>query len=274
MLTAAARALHREEPPPWVLDDPLALRLAGDEGAEIRDRIRAELPRESLLAFSRWVCVRARFPEDVVEHGLGDGVDQYVILGAGLDTFACRRSDLAGRLRVFEVDHPDTQRWKRSRLRELGVDPRVDVAYAPVDFERQTLRAGLEEAGFDFRGRAVFAWIGVTMYLTLAAISATLSTIREVAAGSRVVLTYSQPQEALSGLGAQTEGVLARIVEEMGEPMVSLFRPAEIESPLRDLGYTAIEHFGPDEAVATYFPGRDDVRFGGAQRIVAATVSG
>jgi len=274
MLTAAARALHREEPPPWVLDDAVALHLAGNEGAEIRDRIRRELPPESLWAFVRWVCVRARVPEDVVEQAAEDGVDQYVILGAGLDTFACRRSDLAGRVRVFEVDHPDTQRWKRSRLGELGVDPALDVAYVPVDFERQTLRAGLEAADFDFARRAVFSWIGVTMYLTLDAIRVTLSTVGEAAPGSRIVLTYNQPRDALSGLGAQTEGVLARIVAEMGEPMVSLFRPKQIEDLLRDLGYTAIEHFGPDEAAATYFPGHDDIRFGGAQRVVVATVSG
>lgn len=273
MLTAAARAIHREEPPPWVLDDVLALDIAGEEGVEIRERIRTELPRESLLGFTRWVCVRARVPEEVLERELALGVDQYVILGAGLDTFACRRSDLAGRLRVFEVDHPDTQRWKRSRLHELGVDPTVEVVYVPVDFERQTLQGALEGAGFEFDARAVFSWIGVTMYLTIEAIEATLTTIGSAAPGSRVVLTYNVPQEALSGLGAQTEGLLTKIVADMGEPMVSLFRPAEIEQVLRRLGYTSVEHFGPEEALNTYFPGRDDVRFGGAQRIVCATVA-
>ena len=272
MLTAAARALHREEPPPWVLDDPLALRLAGEEGAEIAARIRTELPPESLLAFTRWCCVRARFVDDIVVDELPNGVDQYVILGAGLDTFAYRSVGLSGALRVFEVDHPDTQRWKRHRLAELEIHPSTDVVYVPVDFERQTLRDGLEAARFDFGRRAVFSWIGVTMYLTMSAITATLSTVLQAAPGSRVGLTYNQPRDALADLGAQTEGVLARIVAEMGEPMVSLFRPAEIEALLRDLGYVAIEHFGPDEAVAKYFPGRRDVRFGGAQRIVAATV--
>ena len=271
MMTAAARALHREEPPPWVLDDALALGLAGEEGVEIRDRLRTELPPQSLLAFTRWVCVRARVPEDVVEREVARGVDQYVILGAGLDTFASRRGDLAGRVRVFEVDHPDTQRWKRARLQELGVDP--EVVYVPVDFERQTLRAGLEEAGFDFGARAVFSWIGVIMYLTLEAIEATLTTVRETPPGSRVVLTYDLPPEALSGLGTETQGILSRIVADMGEPMVRRFRPAEIEQLLRRLGFTSVEHFGPEEAIATYFPGRDDVTFGGAQRIASATVA-
>jgi methyltransferase (TIGR00027 family) len=271
MMTAAARALHRDEPPPWVLDDALAIELAGEEGVEIRDRLRAELSPQSLLAFSRWVCVRARVPEDVVERELAQGVDQYVILGAGLDTFASRRGDLASRVRVFEVDHPDTQRWKRSRLQELGVDP--EVVYVPVDFERQTLRAGLEDAGFDFGSRAVFSWIGVIMYLTLEAIEATLMTIHAAAPGSRVVLTYDLPSDALSGLGTETQGVLARIVADLGEPMVRRFRPAEIEALLRRLGFTSVEHVGPEEAKATYFPGRDDVAFGGAQRIATATVA-
>ena len=273
MLTAAARAIHREEPAPWVLDDVLALELAGDEGIEIRDRLRTDLPHESLLAFSRWVCVRARFPEDVVESALGEGVEQYVILGAGLDTFVHRRVDLAGRLRVFEVDHPDTQRWKRARLRELGVDQSLDVTYVPVDFERDTLRDALRDAGFDFEARAVFSWIGVIMYLTIEAIEETLTTIGSAAPGTRVVLTYDLPQEALSGLGAETQGVLSKIVAGMGEPMISRFTPADIEQVLRGLGYTSVEHFGPDEAIRTYFPGRDDVRFGGAQRIVSATVA-
>ena len=110
MLTAVARALRREEPRPWVIDDYLALGLAGREGAALRERLRAELPHPFLVAFSRWMCVRARFPEDTVEQAAADGVRQYVILGAGLDSFAYRRHDLLDRLRVFEVDHPASQR--------------------------------------------------------------------------------------------------------------------------------------------------------------------
>lgn len=273
MMTAAARAIHREEPPPWVLDDALAIELAGEQGIEIRAQLKAELPPESLLAFARWCCVRARVPEQVVEREVAEGAAQYVVLGAGLDTFAYRRGDLAGRLRVFEIDHPDTQRWKRARLRELGVDPPIEVVYVPIDFERQTLQAGLEDAGFDFGARAVFSWIGVIMYLTLEAITATLTTIQASAPGSRVVLTYDLPSEALSGLGAETQGILGRVVADMGEPIIRRFMPAEIELLLQDLGYTAVEHIGPDEAISAFFPGRDDVVFGGAQRIATATVA-
>src|SRR5262249_56148080 len=106
MNVASARALHREEPPPWVLDDHLALALAGDEGVSLMRNMRDELSAEELLTFSRWVCVRARLAEDVVERGVADGIRQYAILGAGLDSFAYRRPALLARLRVFEVDHP------------------------------------------------------------------------------------------------------------------------------------------------------------------------
>src|SRR5215467_7098942 len=121
-MTAAARALHREEPPPRVLDDHLAQGLAGDEGASITERLRDELSAEELLSFGRWMAVRARLVEDVVERAASTGIRQYGILGAGLDSFAYRRPDLLVRMRVFEVDHPASQAWKRERLAELGVD--------------------------------------------------------------------------------------------------------------------------------------------------------
>jgi len=158
VLTAVARGLHREEPRPWVYDDNLALGLAGHAGVALRERLLADVPRRQLMAFSRWICVRARFAEDLVEQAVASGIRQYVILGAGLDSFAYRRADLLAQLRVFEVDHPATQAWKRRRLISLGIARPAGLVFAPVDFERQTLRAGLEEAGFDFREPAVFSW--------------------------------------------------------------------------------------------------------------------
>jgi methyltransferase (TIGR00027 family) len=132
VLTAVARALHREEPQPWVIDDHVALELAGPDGLALLDRLRAEVPRHHLRAFSRWVCVRARYPEDLVEQATASGVGQYVILGAGLDSFAYRRRDLLDRLRVFEVDHPASQQWKRQRLAELGMAVPAGLVFAPV----------------------------------------------------------------------------------------------------------------------------------------------
>jgi methyltransferase (TIGR00027 family) len=212
-------------------------------------------------------------PEDIVEQAVADGVRQYVILGAGLDSFAYRHEDLRDRLVVFEVDHPASQAWKRMRLRELNIESPPNLVFAPVDFESQTLHERLEASGFDFGQRAVFSWIGVTMYLTLEAIRATLATVASAPAGTRIVLTYNRPTAALTGLGLAFDTAIRKVADEVGEPFVSLFEPAEVERLLRDQGFDKIIHFGPDEAIQTYFAGRTDVLFAGAQRLVIATVA-
>ncbi len=272
ILTAIARAMHRDEPPPWILDDALSGELAGEEGAAMAERLRRELPAAAVLSFTRWVCVRARVPEDLVTRATAGGLDQYVILGAGLDTFAYRRPDLREKVHAFEVDQPASQAWKRRRLQELDVPLPANLTFVPVDFERESLHDGLRAAGFDWTRRAVFSWLGVTMYLTLDAIRTTLGTIASSAPGSQVVFTYNVPSDELRGLAGPIEGAVRAIANESGEPFLSLFRPAEIEQLVVDLGFTEVTHFGPEEAQRTYFPGRDDVRFGGAQRIIVASV--
>jgi methyltransferase (TIGR00027 family) len=201
-----------------------------------------------------------------------DGVRQYVILGAGLDSFAYRRPATLGDLHVFEVDHPASQAWKRQRLEQMGIRPPANLTYAPIDFEHQTLRKGLTSAGFDFAASAVFSWIGVTMYLTIEAIRSTLATIAAAAPGTRIVLTYNQPLSALQGIGLQLDSAIRGFATEAGEPFLSPFVPKEMEELLREAGFVEIAHFGPEEAIRTYFPGRTDVRFGGAQRLILATV--
>ena len=192
-----------------------------------------------------------------------------MILGAGLDSFAYRRRDLLRRLWVFEVDHPATQQWKQRRLAELRLARPPGRVFAPVDFERQTLREGLEEAGFDFRQLAVVSWVGVTMYLTLTAINATLARCRD---GTRVVLTYNQPPEALAGMAAQIAAAFATIAADMGEPFVTRFLPAEIAHLLHRHGFGELTDFGPEQARAAYFQGRTDIDIAAAQRLIAATV--
>jgi methyltransferase (TIGR00027 family) len=271
VLTAVARHLYRQEPPPLIFDDALAMGLAGAEGPPLDLRLR-NLPRSHLLAFSRWVCARSRFAEDLVEQAVARGVEQYVILGAGLDSFAYRRHDLLDRVRVFEVDHPASQTWKRDRLSELDVTVPDNLVFAPVDFERQTLRHGLEGAGFEFGRSALFTWIGVTMYLTVDAITATLASIAQSLPGTQVALTYNQPHSALDSFAAAVTSTFAEIAREMGEPFVSLFLPAEIEELLRRQRFGEIVHFGSEEARAVYFDGRADVDIAGAQRLMVGTV--
>jgi methyltransferase (TIGR00027 family) len=272
VLTAVARDLYRQEPAPLVFDDALAMGLAGPEGPPLGQRLRRDLPSSHLLAFSRWVCIRSRFAEDLVEQAAARGVEQYVILGAGLDSFAYRRDDLLDRLRVFEVDHPASQSWKRDRLSQLGIQVSDSLVFAPVDFEHQTLAYGLENAGFDFGRSAVFTWIGVTMYLTLDAITATLASIARCVPGTQVALTYNLPHHALDSFAVAVTSTFAGMANEMGEPFVSLFLPGEIEELLRRQRFGDIVHFEAQEARTVYFAGRADVAIAGAQRLVVATV--
>lgn len=256
-----------------IFDDDLAVGLAGAEGPALGKRLSNEIPRTQVLAFSRWVCVRSRFAEDLVTEAMARGIEQYVILGAGLDSFAYRRGDLLDRLRVFEVDHPASQGWKRRRLKELAVTLPDNLTFAPVDFENQTLREALRDAGFEFGQLAVVSWIGVTMYLTLEAIEATLATIAECAPGTQLVLTYNQPHHSLDDLSLQVTTAFAAIAAEMGEPFLSLFLPREIEELLRKHGFDEIVHLGPDEARAAYFKERPDADIAGAQRLLIGTVT-
>jgi methyltransferase (TIGR00027 family) len=270
LLTAVARDLHREEPPPAVFDDALALQLAGEDGIALRDRLRAEISDDDLMAFSRWCCVRSRYAEDLVEQEAGRGVEQYVILGAGLDTFAYRRSDLD--VRVFEVDHPATQAWKKRRLAELRVATPDTLVFVPIDFEGVGLRTALDEAGFSFQERAVFSWLGVTMYLTPDAIDQTLSTIAQAAAGTRVVLTYNQPDRVLDVHALRVTSAMRSIAAGFGEPFVTLFTLDEMDALLRRHGFGDMEHVGRDEARATYFGGHRGIEIAGAQTLVTAVV--
>jgi methyltransferase (TIGR00027 family) len=272
VLTAVARDIYRQQPVPLIFDDALAMGLAGEAGRGLGERLRCDLSSSLLLAFSRWVCIRSRFAEDLVERAVAEGFGQYVILGAGLDSFAYRRRDLLDRLRVFEVDHPASQSWKRDRLRELGVQIPDSLVFAPVDFEHQTLRAGLEGAGFEFGRSAVFTWIGVTMYLTHEAINATLGTIMQCLPGTRVALTYNQPHDALDRFSLAVTSAFAGMASDMGEPFLSFFVPAQIDEVLRSHGFADIAHFGAEEARALYFDGRADVDIAGAQRLVVGTV--
>ena len=256
-----------------MIDDYLALGLAGPDGLALLGRLRTEVPGSYLLAFSRWMCVRARFTEDIVQQAAASGTGQYVILGAGLDSFAYRRTDLLRRLRVFEVDHPATQSWKRRRLAGLGVAVPARLVFAPVDFERQTLREGLELAGFDSGQATVFSWMGVTMYLTLDAIHAVLATMAQCHPGTRIVLSYNQPPAVLTGSTARIAAAFADLAAEMGEPFISRFRRGEMARLLREHGFGLITDFGPDEARAAYFPGQADVEIAGAQRLVTATLT-
>lgn len=272
VLSAVGRALHLDGPGPHVFRDDLALPLAGDAGAAVAERLRAELSDTQLLSFSRWTSLRARFVEDAVEQAIAAGIRQYVILGAGLDSFAYRRRELATRVRVFEVDQPDSQHWKQRRLDELEVEIPPSLVFVSVDFERETLADGLRRAGFDDTRPTILSWIGVTMYLGLDAVEQTLRSIASFAPATRVVLTYDVPASALSGMQREVRDAISRVVAQLGEPFVSAFEPIEIESLLLRLGFLDIAHYSPADVVAQYLDHEDELRIGGPQRLLTATV--
>jgi len=272
MLTAAARALYREDAQPSVLEDGFALELAGDAGISMLNLIRERLTRDQLMAFSRLVRVRSRVVEDVVQRALSRGVQQYVILGAGLDSFAYRRVDLVDRLRVFEVDHHASQRWKRQRLEQLSIPTPKNLVFAPVDFESQSLVDRLVASGFDADASAVFSWIGVTMYLTIDAIRKTLRAVASCGHGSQIVLTYNQPASTLDAFSRTVVDTLADAIGQAGEPFISFFTPEAAQALLREEGFRDIQDYGGDEARRDYFQSREDVLIAGAQRILIGTL--
>jgi methyltransferase (TIGR00027 family) len=233
---------------------------------------RQKLSGDELMAFAHWVCIRARLTEDVVESEAAQGAGQYVILGAGLDSFAYRRPDLGDRLRVFEVDHPASQEWKRNRLQEIGVTPPHNLVYCAVDFESESLVDRLTGSGFDWEQRTTFAWIGVTMYLTLDAIRATLDAIRASARGSAISLTYNQPLETLDDFSRRVTSKLASAIGDMGERFVSFFTPSEAAELMHDAGYVDVQDFGGPEAYRRYFGDRADIKVAAAQRLIVARV--
>ena len=266
---ALLRALHQVIDYPRVLDDPLALEFVGEEG---RARLQAAADRSSrgLRAF---IALRSRYAEDRLRLALDRGVRQYVVLGAGLDTFAWRNPHAGLGLRVFEVDHPATQRWKREQLRAGGVALPEELAFVPVDFERQTLREALQRAGFRFDRPAFYSMLGVVVYLTEDAAMDTLHLVASSAAGSEIVLDFSLPDSHLSESERANRRVSMMRMERGGEPWRTFYDPDELSDKLKGVGYQAAEMLAPAAANAAYFSSRlDGLRVGGSARMMAARV--
>jgi methyltransferase (TIGR00027 family) len=200
------------------------------------------------------IAARSRFAEDSLEAAVARGVRQYVILGAGLDSFAYRNPFSAGGLRVFEVDHPATQAWKRDRLREAGVEVPGPLTFAPVDFEKETLADGLARAGFAADVPSFFSWLGVTVYLTRSAVMATLAYVASrTAPGSEIVFTFLEDSDASERASSIRDRARAH-----GEEWLSFFEPADLALSLRRLGFTVVEHFDAAGVNRRYFGDRRD----------------
>ena len=274
-LTAVVSAMMRAahvllDDEPKILQDDLALGLSGIENeAALRaglSRFQAEMAQQttpefaqSLVRYVRAVMVwRSRYVEDELEKALQRGVAQYVILGAGLDSFAYRRWEVAKVVRVFEVDHPATQHWKRARLHAVGVELPPNLTFLPIDFEQQTLREGLRAGGYHLDEPGVFSWLGVVVYLTEDAIMSTLRDIASLAAGTEFIFQYEVLDSLLDAEGQRLTAALKAMGTARGEPWLSFFDPTSLRARVRELGFAAVWDVGPEEANARYFAGRTD----------------
>ncbi len=252
---AMRRAAHQiYDARPLVFDDPVAVPILGKTYAEELRRTPTRPDRPFSVALRAFLVARSRYAEDNLARAAAHGVTQYVLLGAGLDTFA-HRNPYPG-LRVFEVDHPATQQWKRDLLDAHRIPPPSRLIYAPVDFERQSLPEQLLDAGFNPAVPTFFAWLGVVPYLTLAAFRSTLAFIAARPAGSGLVLDYGQPRAVLPLLEQLAHDSLAARVQLAGEPFQLFFTPKEIATELA--AFHAIEDLGSSEINARYFAGRAD----------------
>lgn len=265
------RAMHvLVDPPPHVLEDEVGLRLVAPAAGW---RARPDMDPDGTRWFRAGIVARARFVEDLVAEQADHGVAQYVILGAGLDTFAQRRPELASRLRVFEVDQPGPQAWKRRRLAELGAGVPQWLRLVPVDFE-----AGgswwdqLLGAGFDPSQPAVVVSTGVTLYLSKEANAATLRQIAELAPGSTFATTFLLPSELVEdvlqpGFEAAEKGARAA-----GTPFVSFYAPDEILALARQAGFRDARHIHAPALNERYFAARTDgLRTARGEELLVAT---
>lgn len=249
---AIRRAAHQLIDQPQVLDDPIALRLVGNGHPRLMERAMHPVGRD----FRGFMAARSRYAEDRLADCVANGVSQYVVLGAGLDTFAYRNPFSA--LRVFEVDLPATQIWKQSMLEHAAIDLPRNLVFVALDFEHETLAEGLAEAGFDCNQSAFFSWLGVVPYLTLDAFRSTLNVVAQLPAGSAVTFDYAVAPETLSQKGRVAFDRLAERVSAAGEPLRLFFRPEEMEAEIRKAGLKRMEQVDSRRLNDLYFNDRAD----------------
>lgn len=254
--TSLWRALHLQiDSAPHIFSDDIGAKIVGEEGWQNRpdmDTVRSGVPRASIVT-------RARFVEDLVEEGLKKGVNQYVILGAGLDTFALRRKDLISRMQVFEVDQPGPQKWKRDRLNEMGMTIPKELHFVPVDFEAGELWwEELQANGFDKNRPAFVVSTGVSMYLTKEANMATLKQVATLAPHSTLAMTFMLPGNLLGEEERQILEFTMKKAAESNTPFLSFFSPDEIVNLAKTAGLKNEYTVGMVEFKELYFSNRTD----------------
>jgi methyltransferase (TIGR00027 family) len=261
--TAAGAALMRAahqvlDDAPLILDDPVSIGLVEGSGRE-ELLARAEEFRSAVLKATRsWSVMRSRFAEDCFQDAFANGVRQYVMLGAGFDTFAYRQPEWAKGFRIFEVDHPATQVVKRERLDARAIPTPPNLIFVPCDFEQEALPEVLSAASLDTGARAIFSWLGVTAYLSVEAIEATLGFVAAHPGGSSIAFTFNLPESLLGGSARQHRNMSAKWAETLGERQLTMLAPREWMEILKRAGFSSVFHLTPELAQARYFAGRHD----------------
>lgn len=267
------RAMHvHVDPPPHVLEDVIGLQLIDpDDEWRLRPDMRVQATSRARAS----IVARSRFIEDTVAEQADQGVSQYVLLGAGLDTFAQRRPEIASRLRIFEIDQPSTQIWKRQRLMEFGYGIPEWLQFVPVDFEaNDSWWDQLIAAGFDSTQPAVVVSTGVSMYLTNDANAATLRQIAKLAPGSTFAMTFMLPLELVEPEERPGREATEKFAKMAGTPFISLFSPGEMLELAQNAGLRDSQHISAADLTQRYFTGRaDNLRPSSSEALLIAKTS-
>jgi methyltransferase (TIGR00027 family) len=254
--SALRRAAHQIWDDPKIFVDPLALRIVGPEQEAILRRGKPAGQSEIARTIRAFMVARSRFAEDALAQAVARGVDQYVVMGAGLDTFAFRNP--YAQLRVYEIDHPATQAGKRERLAQAAIDVPASATFAPVDFAKESLAEGLSRTDWDAGRPTFFSWLGVTSYLTPAAVMSTLGFVAARPRGSEIVFDVSTPASHVSLLEKLARAAVAIRITLSGEPAGTRFDPERLAAQLRALGFSSVEATQGTQLNALYFAGRTD----------------
>lgn len=252
--TALWRALHVQvDAKPHIFEDEIGLKLITppDDWQERPDMKFTKRLRASIIA-------RARFIEDLIIEQYKKGIPQYVILGAGLDTFAQRRPEIASKLQIFEIDRSGTLIWKQQQLIELGFGVPEYLHFVPVDFETSSWWEKLLQSGFDTRKPAVVACTGVSLYLKKKAIASTLNQIAKLVSGSKLAMTFYLPMELLENEDKQMQEIAEKGAREAGTPMVSFYTPDEISALANNAGFREVKTISTKDMEQYYFRNRAD----------------
>lgn len=277
MVTAFSRVYHSLNDSPKIFDDFLAVKLFSNEeftffSEKLADSLKFLNPAEAAACKDHEAalkCVmrynapttlsRSRYTEDLLENCIRNGISQYIILGAGLDTFAYRRPDFKEKLQVFEVDHPATQDNKKERLKMLEIEKPSNLHFIPMDFNKMDLSQALMSSPYDPSKKTFISWLGVTFYLEQDVVLNTFSCIsRLIAPGSCLVFDYMNQNAFRPGNSSEGSLKMREIVKRAGEPMKSGFDPSTLAVELEKTGLELKETIGPDEIEKLYFLGRND----------------